>query len=317
MFTAKDLSYWRENKHLQYVNTNAAYYLINFRFAPLKSNKRMKNVFFTTILYFIIFCSNAQELKRFIGTNGKWGFHDINGKEIIPAIYLNAFNFSEGLAPVLLENASKKGYKMIYIDKSGKEIISLKYDKAFPFSEGLAIVELNNKYGYIDKLGKEIIPLKYDRTDDFKNGVAVVYKKYKAGLINKTGKEITSFKYSEIENFIDGFAIVKIGSLREMYDENKKIKCGFITETGKEIALEYDNVENFHEGLAAVNIGAEVILSCGFMLRGGKWGFIDTSGKIIIPIEYDSVRPFVNGKAGVELNGNYFYIDKTGKKLND
>ena len=36
------------------------------------------------------------------------------------------------------------------------------YDNAFNFSEGLAMVLLDDKYGFIDKSGKEVIPCRYD-----------------------------------------------------------------------------------------------------------------------------------------------------------
>jgi hypothetical protein len=58
-------------------------------------------------------------------------------------------SFSEGLARVELNG------KWGYIDKEGKEVIPIKYDWARSFSEGLACVKLNGKWGYIDKEGKE------------------------------------------------------------------------------------------------------------------------------------------------------------------
>ena len=61
--------------------------------------------------------------------------------------YDDAYNFSEGLALVKLNG------KYGYIDKQGNEVIPLKYDYANNFLEGLALVRLNGKYGYIDKQG--------------------------------------------------------------------------------------------------------------------------------------------------------------------
>ena len=40
-----------------------------------------------------------------------------------------------------------------FIDKEGKEIIELKYDWIDDFHEGLAAVGLDNKYKFIDKRG--------------------------------------------------------------------------------------------------------------------------------------------------------------------
>jgi len=42
-----------------------------------------------------------------------------------------------------------------------------------------------------------------------------------------------------------------------------------------------------------------------------KWGFIDETGKLIIPCKYDLVHGFVEGLAAVWLNGKGGFIDKT------
>lgn len=46
-----------------------------------------------------------------------------------------------------------------------------------------------------------------------------------------------------------------------------------------------------------------------------KYGFINTSGKIVIKPEYDSVESFKNGYARVTKNGKFGFIDKTGKLI--
>jgi hypothetical protein len=49
----------------------------------------------------------------------------------------------------------------------------------------------------------------------------------------------------------------------------------------------------------------------------GKWGFIDTAGKEVIPLKYDVAGWFCEGLAMVILNGKYGFIDKTGKYVKD
>jgi hypothetical protein len=44
---------------------------------------------------------------------------------------------------------------------------------------------------------------------------------------------------------------------------------------------------------------------------------IDKTGKEIIPLKYDDAGNFSGGLAAVKLNGNKFYIDKTGKYVKD
>jgi hypothetical protein len=46
---------------------------------------------------------------------------------------------------------------------------------------------------------------------------------------------------------------------------------------------------------------------------GGKWGYIDRTGKYIIKPRFDKADPFSNGLARVELDDTWGYINKTGK----
>lgn len=56
----------------------------------------------------------------------------------------------------------------------------------------------------------------------------------------------------------------------------------------------------FHEGMAA------------YEKTNGKWGYIDRSGKGVIPCMYEDARRFSEGLAAVKKNGCYGYIDKYG-----
>ena len=84
--------------------------------------------------------------------NGKYGFIDKTGKEVIPIKYDDANSFSEGLAMVRLDK------KYGFIDKTGKEVIHIKYDDAYSFSEiSLALVKLEGKLFYINPKGECVI----------------------------------------------------------------------------------------------------------------------------------------------------------------
>ena len=76
----------------------------------------------------------------------------------------------------------KYGYK-----KDDVVVIPAIYDDAMDFSEGLAAVKLNDNYGFIDYSGNEVIPFKYDFAYSFENGKAGVKLNGKWGTIDKQG----------------------------------------------------------------------------------------------------------------------------------
>jgi hypothetical protein len=105
--------------------------------------------------------------------------------------YSYALDFHEGLARVCLFSNNGKNGKWGFIDKTGTEIIALIYDSTGNFTEGLAYVKLNDKYGFIDKTGKEIIPAKYDNVSNcFREGIAAVTLGGRQFHIDTNGNEV-------------------------------------------------------------------------------------------------------------------------------
>ena len=72
----------------------------------------------------------AVSLKRLAAfcKDGKWGFLDTKGEEVIPAKYDQATPFSDGRAFVL------KNEKILIIDKKGETIKSMSLDKYNPIA---------------------------------------------------------------------------------------------------------------------------------------------------------------------------------------
>ena len=97
---------------------------------------------------------NEKEKKFFIvyekvdGRN-MFGYLSLDGKLAIPYVYDDAEQFSEGLAPVKLDD------KWGYINEKGIQVIPFLYDEASQFSEGSALVRIGNETFYINSEGKE------------------------------------------------------------------------------------------------------------------------------------------------------------------
>jgi hypothetical protein len=48
------------------------------------------------------------------------------------------------------------------------------------------------------------------------------------------------------------------------------------------------------------------------VVLGHKWGYIDTTGAVVIEPRFDSAEPFSEGMAVIEVDGNWGYIDTAG-----
>ncbi len=81
-----------------------------------------------------------------------------------------------------------------YVDTLGNELITPRYCDADYFSNnGLAAVQLNGKWGFIDKAGTEVIPFVYDDAEQFVNGLAEVWREDFHGNVDETGNESALF----------------------------------------------------------------------------------------------------------------------------
>lgn len=49
------------------------------------------------------------------------------------------------------------------------------------------------------------------------------------------------------------------------------------------------------------------------MRLGKKWGYIDPTGQMVVPLKFTAAWEFTEGLAAFKLGGNYGFIDRTGK----
>lgn len=151
--------------------------------------------------------------------DGKWGFINDAGQEVIPCIYNEVWRFSHGIARVQFNG------RWGFINMEGKEVIPCIFDDTgFMDEVGVATVELNGKYGYYSKNGQEVVPCIYDSASDFCEGFALVMKNDLFGYIDPTGKEVIPCKYSCACDFCQSYARV--------WNDNK---LGLIDKKGNEV----------------------------------------------------------------------------------
>ncbi len=196
--------------------------------------------------------------------NGKGGFIDEKGKEVIPFIYDKVSNFSKGIASV------KKEGKYGYIDKENNVVIPIIFDriKHYPSKHdngSIITVIKDQKYGLYDVSGKEIVAPKYQFISRFNEGYATFKENDKYGVFDFTGKIVLPPKYYSLNNFHEGLAV---------YAQNA-YTYGYINSKGEEvIPAKFNYAKDFKNGQAEVKLK-------------GKKVMIDTEG---VPLNNDGIE---------------------------
>jgi len=91
----------------------------------------------------------------------------------------------------------------------------------------------------------------------------------------------------------------------------------FFDEAGRVVLqTPFAYAEPFAEGLAPVCDGCTPE-RVGEHLRfvGGRWGYLDHAGQVVIPCRYDEATGFDGGTARVRLDGRWFSIDPAGRPV--
>lgn len=248
---------------------------------------------------------------------GKWGYIDKQGDEVLRFQWDEARPFSSGLANVKWKrnylNLPIGESKWGTIDKNGDYVLPNKWlDCGYSFHEGmLNIKDDKNLWGYIDINGKVVIPCRWTQAGRFCEGLAcfAVKKEFggflidRWGFVDKSGQVVISPEYFIVYNFYNGITNVKEGTGSS--DRWKIIdKEGHLLFSSSSLFPLY-----FQENLACVGFLAKGHLSPFPLING----FVDMTGREVIPSIWKSARAFSSGLAPVQNNdGKWGYIDKNG-----
>lgn len=217
-----------------------------------------------------------------------FGYASAQGKEIIPAAFLDAYDFQNGLA--LVKTLVGRNALYGYIDKKGIFTIAPQYKNARSFSENLAAVSDGRSWFVIDKLGTVITTKSYDYIGDFKNGLARVKRGNLWGYINKNGELIIPTVYKNADDFYHGLAIVSQNNL-----------FGYINTQGELIApFVFTRAARFDGTFARVS-------------QNHQHGFMNAEGKYNLTDKISSIGSFFYDRARMKVNKYIGYFDNLAK----
>ncbi len=141
-------------------------------------------------------------------------------------------------------------------------------------------------------------------------------------IINRDAEAVTETKGHVVGRFVSGLARATPGGERGL--------VGYIDTAGEWVVdPAYGSAGDFREGLAPVSLDS--IYSAAFdgtisrnssisprkaeeLLKDEKsrWGFIDRSGDLVIPMIFERVQYFSEGLAAVRIDGKWGYINREG-----
>lgn len=237
---------------------------------------------------------------RYTERGNDFGYVNKEGEFIIQPRFERAYDFnSQGLAIVQEKNM------MGLIDDKGEYAIQPIYGSISPFVEERAVFVLGNLMGVMDETGQVVTKKTYNFVSDYSEGRALVGispkddGNYIYGYIDKAGNEVIPPSFTQGGSFKNKAAIVS----------NKEGKFQLIDLDGNVInTYDYPYVNQYGDGLLVFAEGSF-----------GPFGYIDVSGKIVIPPKYIMTDGFEGNVAMVAIGEaykpNYGVINKEGEYI--
>lgn len=189
-----------------------------------------------------------------------------------------------------------------FLDESGEEMFTPPdFTNIAGYRDGYFLLLRKSKdstnWAYMNTKGEIKISLDVDLARLFRNGRAVVAKfkdpdgyNRTYGIIDENGSYIIEPTYLDAIDYSEGKTYIM-----------KKGERGFINKNGEYI-IPMDTLVGypFFEGMAPVSN------------KQFKFGYIDSTGKMVIEPQYDEGKRFSEGLASVNINGKIGFIDKNG-----
>ncbi|WP_160715506.1 WG repeat-containing protein [Chitinophaga solisilvae] len=259
-----------------------------------------------------------------VSKNGVWQYISTTGHPVLNSRYVrtdtlrdhlysgmyrevrvNPMQFRNGLLLV------RKNNLYGYTDTAGNWRIPPQYRIAREFADGVALVSAgvkNNRHetmqtynpdevpfawGVIDPAGKLLFTTDAEIVGDFSSGLALFNKDDLWGFFNKKGETVFPARFDNRPlPFTDSTAIVQTGGETTGVRNGKLL---LLHASGSIIAVPLCNAS----GRCILDAGAAFSEKLLPVKVGSTWGYMDTSGNMAIPPQFDQVTPFREGLATV------------------
>ncbi|MCL2704368.1 MAG: WG repeat-containing protein [Defluviitaleaceae bacterium] len=240
----------------------------------------------------------------YVEKNGKFGYIGKSGEIVVPLEYDSYYEWEDiyYIENYFVNGAAKISVGNLYddmkfglVDKNGEIIIPVEYLMVTNFENGLAAVCVGdidgiynetNLWGFVDETGAEVVPVgTYSGVIYCGEGLWAVKSGGLWGLMDSDCNEIIPGKYKRIRNFYDGAAVAEFEGEWVIIDIHGNVVAD----------LAYNFISySFSEGFAEVYNGDWI---------SGKRGFIDITGREVVPLIFDYAYEVSEGMAAVRTGG--------------
>ena len=312
-----------EYDQVQTINDDEYYFVTN---GPLHGLLRWDGKTIIACVY------NDIDLNKYVGffsvkRNGQKGLMSKTGEELVPCAFDDCGVIDEHFLWTRKDNTygiySSEGEKVqpckfssffVYEGKKKKEVSLSDFAQLDQRKHPDLYAVVSGKVGTLDsKKFTTKLPCAYDYLSDFAtrmkitNGVlteqrlAVCRLNGKYGIVNSEGKQIQPMGFDELRKDVSDPLSKELPNMGSARDLHVRIgdKWGILTAYGEQLAeVKFDSVGVFHEGLAVVK-AAE------------RYGYIDRSGAIVIPIQWMAAYDFSEGLAALRVDKKHFQFINT------
>lgn len=228
----------------------------------------------------------------------KYGYINQAGELVLDTIYDDAKPFRNKLAIIC------KDGRWGCIDENGQYVIVPQYDALEWRKDNFLLAKKEEKVGLLDCSGKVICSPQFDEIRQFSGEFAIITKQGLKGTIDKSGAINIQPRFHDLDIFAENLARAAVKN------DNGVLNWGYINPRGEfVIPPSFIETKLFSDGLAAVRSTGK-----------GKFGFVRPDGKLAIDHRFEDAYSFSNGRATVAIttkNGDKLFgiIDTTGKYI--
>jgi hypothetical protein len=206
--------------------------------------------------------------------DSKCNYIDQDGKPICPGyddVYMltNEVRVNDTLTKQVVYYHVEKNGKVGVLNSKLQTLVPLAYDDVSMWmtenDKFLFLVSSKGKYGILDMKGKSLQPLKYDTVFNSTHGIT-----YNIGATK------TKARVAVYQEYLDNYDTINTVLL-------KGGQYGMLNNSGKEITALYDTIMEISDSY----YGSGLYF---YEVRHQKrYGLMDSAGKLIVPVEYDSM----------------------------